>query len=496
MLFAVALLAVLPAAADPYANFDFRSGTLDRWQGKGFYLTTATGQGPSTSFAACSSDCGPIGRRAMLQRTFVVPADAGAIRFSAAAIRGRGCDADDRLDVVLETTDAQVVPKQVRGNGEEWQTAATLLPPAGRRPREYQWKVGDLAGRTVRVTLYDGDDRPGCFVVCGGFRFVPRDEINGREFADFMRKLKRDHQLPPMTRVDSKHFMAIGNADDGFIEDCLANCETMYPFFLDHFYRKGFPVREPKGRLMVAVFDSQTGFEAYVGRQLADGVRGMYHTPTNRLLIYDYGRNREYLDSKARAEREADRLASNLDRQRLLTAFNRRARDIRTDANIGTVMHEVAHQLSFNCGLLNRDGDAPMWLVEGLACYCEPATNGGWQGIGEPNASRAGTLARVLKEKTGLIPLRQLVENDDWIRKASSTREIVIGYAQSWALFSLLMEERPREMKKYLALIYPRRTAEQRLADFTQAFGTDLAGLEKRYQEYVREVTAIDKVTR
>jgi hypothetical protein len=64
---------------------------------------------------------------------------------------------------------------------------------------------------------------------------------------------------------------------------------------------------------------------------------------------------------------------------------------------------------------------------------------------------------------------------------------VVVGYSQSWALFRLLMEERPRALRRYLALVYPRRTPDHRLADFAEAFG-DLTALEKRYQEYLREV--------
>src|SRR4051794_3219032 len=102
MLIAVALLAVLPTAPDAYANLDFRAGSLDQWQGHGFYLSGATGRGPSLSFAVCSSDAGTKGQRALLHHTFVVPPDAGAIRFSAAAVRRKGLDGAKRLDVLLE----------------------------------------------------------------------------------------------------------------------------------------------------------------------------------------------------------------------------------------------------------------------------------------------------------------------------------------------------------------------------------------------------------
>jgi hypothetical protein len=148
-------------------------------------------------------------------------------------------------------------------------------------------------------------------------------------------------------------------------------------------------------------------------------------------------------------------------------------------------MHEVAHQLSFNCGLLNRAGDVPVWLAEGLACYCESTENGAWQGVGEPNSSRAATLARAGKS---LMPLRGLIENDDWIRRATTVDQVVLGYAQSWALFAMLMEQRPKALRKYLALIESRRTMDHRLADFAEVFGADLDKFEAGYQAYVRQV--------
>ena len=43
-------------------------------------------------------------------------------------------------------------------------------------------------------------------------------------------------------------------------------------------------------------------------------------------------------------------------------------------------------------------------------------------------------------------------------------------------------------MKAYLTQIYTRQAPEQRLADFRQAFGNDLAALEMRYVAYMREL--------
>jgi hypothetical protein len=205
-------------------------------------------------------------------------------------------------------------------------------------------------------------------------------------------------------------------------------------------------------------------------------------------VVYDYGQNRAFLSEKQLNDRLARQAPSNLARERAVGSVNRAAANYRSDANIATVMHEVAHQLSFNCGLLNRAGDVPVWLAEGLACYCESTENGAWEGIGEPNFSRAAALGRALRGPPGLLPLRGLIDNDDWIRKAPSVDQVVLGYAQSWALFSMLMEQRPTALRKYLALIESRRTPDHRLADFGEIFGTDFDKLEASYQAYVREV--------
>jgi hypothetical protein len=240
--------------------------------------------------------------------------------------------------------------------------------------------------------------------------------------------------------------------------------------------------------MLVAIFDSQVGLEAYLGHPTPAAMTGVYHIPSNCLVVYDFGRNRAFLESKRRAGEVARQIPNDLARQHFLGTINRQVRDVRAGANVGTVMHEVAHQLSFNCGLLNRNGDVPLWLGEGLACYCEPTVNGDWQGIGEANAMRAGTLAEAVQGRGGFLPLRTLIAGDDWLRKAQSVDRILLGYAQSWALFHLLMEERPRELRRYLALVYDRRTPDHRLADFAQAFGADLDRFEKRYQAHLRDL--------
>jgi hypothetical protein len=151
-------------------------------------------------------------------------------------------------------------------------------------------------------------------------------------------------------------------------------------------------------------------------------------------------------------------------------------------------MHETGHLLAFNTGLHNRLGDVPVWLAEGLACYCEPVDHGTWKGIGEPNDERLQTLVQVVKGGQKLIPLRDLVSGDAWAGNGQATGpNLLMGYAQSWALFKLLMEERPKALRAYLKAIEIRKTPKHRLTDFCEAFGSDFNVLEERYQQYVAD---------
>ncbi len=129
----------------------------------------------------------------------------------------------------------------------------------------------------------------------------------------------------------------------------------------------------------------------------------------------------------------------------------------------------------------------PLWLAEGLACYCE-GPGSGWRGPGGPNPERTRILAGTVRGGA-FLPLRNLVENDDWFTRRPTNERVLLGYAQSWALFRMLMEERSPSLRRYLAVVYERRSPDQRLADFVDAFGA-LEQVEARYQVYLRDLAA------
>src|SRR5260370_6574291 len=143
--------------------------------------------------------------------------------------------------------------------------------------------------------------------------------------------LARERKLFPMTRYDSRHFIAFSNADESYSKSQLRNCELMVSLFYEHFRRKGFAVRQPANKLMVAMFDSQTGFEAYLGRRMPSLVTGIYDRDSNRFVLYDYGQNQAFQASKQQARREGQAIHLEMDRLRYLESIERLAKDSRTD---------------------------------------------------------------------------------------------------------------------------------------------------------------------
>src|SRR5262249_39800790 len=149
-------------------------------------------------------------------------------------------------------------------------------------------------GKTLRLVLVDDDARPGCHLHCSGFRFWTHADVEAQEFSQFMVKLQKQHKLAAMSRYDSAHFTALSNADAEFSKARLQNCEMLHRRFFDHFRAKGFTIKEPATKLMVAIFDTEAGFKAYVGPHELRGAQGFYHTQTNRLVIYDYRENKQF----------------------------------------------------------------------------------------------------------------------------------------------------------------------------------------------------------
>jgi tetratricopeptide (TPR) repeat protein len=144
------------------------------------------------------------------------------------------------------------------------------------------------------------------------------------------------------------------------------------------------------------------------------------------------------------------------------------------DGGLRTVFHEYTHYIVSR----NTRGAVPLWLHEGLAEFYS-TFRGDYNGqtlIGAVPPNRV----RQLRSQRG-IPLQNIVAG----RPVDARR----FYAASWALVHYVLVERPNPVATPLDVYNTTfaKTGDHDVA-FTEAFGTDVAGMQRELQEYVKRV--------
>lgn len=467
-------------------NFDFSQGNLSEWTGSGFYVTTANDHGPSLQRGVCSSDANRSGVLGSLRYRFRVSPQVGTVRFS--AYYHLSGDLQDRQALLIRLRHGKrIIPLQMQ-TADGWQMIPNILPRQNGKPGVYRWDVSNFVNQILEVELIDGDARPGCHLFCSGFVVHGMSSNDHESFARDIALLERTNRHGSFQRYESQYFLGWSNADSQFTAERMRDCDRLYRSFYEHFRRRGFSLRSPQQKLMVAILDSQTAFEGFLDRRMPSMITGIYNRRSNRLAIYDVNHNRQLLARKSSALAAGKAISLDQTRMQYEQTIRRRANEIGEDATVSTAFHEGAHHICFNTELLNRHGDVPLWLAEGLACYCESTRLGEWQGIGQPNPERLQVLVKIHERKEGIHSLKSLLISDDWCETSQSG---LAGYAQSWALVHGLMKHHPQKFRQYLQRISTRTTDDYRLQDFCAVFGTDLSRIESWHRNHIRQLVAL-----
>ncbi len=269
--------------------------------------------------------------------------------------------------------------------------------------------------------------------------------------------LARKAGLPPFRSSRTEHYFGIGDAPDRYREQAMRIGKALATAFEKHFRGKGFDVTLPKHRLTVVTLGGPGSYAAYLGEDPGQAVGGHYDLDTNRLVIFDFRPG-------------AANLAADPER-----------------INTLTLIHEATHQLTFNTGLLNRHGDVPLCLSEGLAMYGEvwrPAVRppAGLPPLGAINTPRLQALAQA----AAWIPLDRLLCDDEPLRAEATQQQ---AYAQSWLWVHALLTNRASlpKFRAYLDAIRPRRDPKYRLDDATTHLG-NLDRLDLTLQQAARRL--------
>jgi hypothetical protein len=141
------------------------------------------------------------------------------------------------------------------------------------------------------------------------------------------------------------------------------------------------------------------------------------------------------------------------------------------ETGLAKIVHEAAHQLSFNTGLQKRKVMYPFWVSEGLATYFEQSMFSEYFKTSRYASIRKKGLITIYKQKK-LIPLNEFIS----MSSLNETVPAVNAYAQAWGLFQFLIENNRNSLKKYLASLYKREPGwrdEQTLSnEFIKSFGS------------------------
>jgi len=251
-------------------------------------------------------------------------------------------------------------------------------------------------------------------------------------------KLAHDAGLGPLHNARSPHFLAVGDAPERHMRHALDVCEGLGKAFLVQFRRLRFTVEYPVGRLTVIVLRDQKSYAALLGETPGKDVGGHYDLETNRLVIFDFSSQQEAAAAQA-------------------------------EKNLFSLVHETAHQLSFNTGILNRRADVPVCVSEGLATYVELWRPGVKNVIGGVNQRRI----EALRQAEDWIQIGDLLVDDTQFEPKFAQ----LAYAESWLLVHYLLHAKARQqsLRQYLAEL-PRSN---KPADRTRIAEKTLGPLEK-----------------
>lgn len=337
----------------------------------------------------------------------------------------------------------------------EWTVGLDLN---GRRlegmPVAYTQQEVLLLGRDGYLWDFSPDQAKNFGKVSDGFRPLSQGELR----AQLLREFGRGFEVS-----GTGHYLVVHPA--GQRDRWAQRFEDLYRSFVHYFSVRGFRPQQPLFPLVAVVFPSQADFQRYALKtdnvRVASGVLGYYSPTTNRVLLFDS------------------------------TGGQSGAADEQWFNNADTIIHEATHQTAFNTGIHTRFAPQPRWLAEGLATMFEAP--GVWNSTihrnleDRINRGRLESFRRYLERRPAdALPL--MISGD-----RAFQRDPQGAYADAWALNFFLSETRPRKYCDYLAKVAARPpqqayTGSQRLADFTDTFGTNLPMLDAHLLRMIGEL--------
>jgi len=264
--------------------------------------------------------------------------------------------------------------------------------------------------------------------------------------------------LGPLRVSRSAHFVGIGDAPDGFRAEALEVCEAFSRVFTPYFQEHGLGSPPSTERLLLVILKDADSYQRFARDEAGPAVGGHYDRDTNLLVVFDFRSQRDQL--AAAAER----------------------------VNTYTLIHETAHLLSFNRGILDRKADVPVAVSEGLATYMELWRPRGRDRFGSINRPRLKALRQAGDRAESWIELKDLLTRDAAFEQEQTEQ---LAYAESWLFMHMLLRDTSRQkaLKSYLTGMPREASAEKRMEHLARTLGP-VSDLERELKRHARRELA------
>ncbi len=230
-------------------------------------------------------------------------------------------------------------------------------------------------------------------------------------------------------------------------------------------------------KLMRNVATFMKNVESAFGRYLRDA-RIDTPPPSHPVVVLIFETKEDFEQYAAEATNRDDGSASRIAGfySKLTNILAIRLEECRT---FDTPLHEAIHQQIYARGIFQRLGPIPTWFDEGIATGFE--ANGGKINVGPGKISVR--YANQALEATR-VDWADLLADNDAFRSPDAVDD---AYGLSWGLHWLLVTRYKREYAAYMRLlgqkaILGQDDAQQRQADFQQAFGDALAEMQQKFR--------------
>ena len=343
--------------------------------------------------------------------------------------------------------------------------AKTVTVKVKQKGKTFYGKPLITDGKNIAVVRWDG--RLTTFPVSDPSTKVTKysDGFKPYSTAELKQRLKK-YFGNRYTISTTKHFVVIHPT--GGTNYWAKPFERHYQRLNDYFWAKGLKTSPPEFPLVAIVLRSRKEFDLKLDKEgwYDKHINGFYSTKSNRITTYAPNGT---LLTPSGAKQSADWLEGS-----------------------STIIHEVAHQIAYNCGVHNRFSTVPKWTSEGLAMLCETRGVYNFKKFSSRkdrvNRSRLEAFRRLSLEGRTSGVLLKLLQSDRLFET-----DLELAYAVSWAISFYLNEKRQADYLHFLKRDarrgdFRKYSKLDRVAFFVRHFGKNISGLEDRMNLFIDTV--------